>query len=456
MGTDRKVAENQRDPVSRETIVALDKRFVWHPYTAMDRYIAETDPLVIARAEGSRMFDVEGRSYIDANASWWVALLGHRHPRLMRVLREQSERMCHVAMAGIAHEPGARLGEELCAAAPAGLEHVFYSDDGSTAVEVALKLAVQFWHNAGASGRTRFVALDGAFHGDTLGATGLGGVEVFRRPFGGVVLDCVHAPLPGQTPDDERYAQAFAAIRTLIEKEAHTLAAVVLEPVVQGAAGMRCYAPEYLRAVRELCDRHDVLLIVDEVFTGYGRTGTMWACEHAGIAPDILCTAKGFCGGVLPMAATLTTARVFDGFRGAADRAFYYGHTFCGHPLGAAIAREVLAIYRDEEVVAGVAERHARIEATFRALGELEGVKAWRSIGMIGALDLASDGGYLGGGGWRIYDEALKRGAYLRPLGDTVYVAPPLNIPLAELDELLGIVRDAVVAGIGSGANAGS
>jgi len=152
----------------------------------------------------------------------------------------------------------------------------------------------------------------------------------------------------------------------------------------------------------------------------------------------------------------LTTARVFDGFRGAADRAFYYGHTFCGHPLGAAIAREVLAIYRDEEVVAGVAERHARIEATFRALGELEGVKAWRSIGMIGALDLASDGGYLGGGGWRIYDEALKRGAYLRPLGDTVYVAPPLNIPLAELDELLGIVRDAVVAGIGSGANAGS
>jgi adenosylmethionine-8-amino-7-oxononanoate aminotransferase len=228
-------------------------------------------------------------------------------------------------------------------------------------------------------------------------------------------------------------------MRTIIERESQRMAAVVIEPLVQGAAGMRIYPAEYLRQLRALCDRHDVLLIADEVFTGYGRTGTMWACEQAGIAPDMLCLAKGLSGGILPMAATLVSERVFAAFLGDAERTFYYGHSYCGHPLGAAVAREVLAIYRDEDIVARTAPKARRIAQAFAALGG-------RSLGMVGALDLEGARGYLGERGWRVYREGLRRGAYLRPLGDTVYVAPPLNIADAELDELLAIVADSVAA----------
>lgn len=415
---------------------------MWHPYTPMQAYIDETDPLVIERAEGSRIYDVDGRAYLDGNSSWWVAPLGHRHPRLLEALRAQSERMCHVALAGIAHEPAARLADELCRVAPEGLERVFFSDDGSTSVEVAIKLALQLWQNEGRPRRKRFVALDGAFHGETLGATALGGVEVFRRAFAGVVLECVHVPPPGS--DEDGHARAFEVIARILRDGSDEIAAVVVEPVLQGAAGMRSYAPLYLAELRALCDRHEVLLVADEVFTGYGRTGTMWGCDHAGISPDILCVAKGFTGGMLPMAATLTTERVFLAFLGEPSRAFWYGHSYSGHPLGAAIAREVLAIYRDERIVERTAPKAERVHATFRRLGQIEGVARWRALGMTGALDLEGDGGYLGRGGWRVYEQARRRGAYLRPLGDVVYVAPPLNIADGDLDELLGIVEASV------------
>ncbi len=433
---------------NRESLVALDKRYVWHPYTEMQRYIDEVEPLVVARAEGARFFDVNGKSYIDANSSWWVSLLGHRHPRLVQAMRQQSEQLCHVALAGITHEPAARLAEELCRVAPAGLDHVFYSDDGSTSVEVAIKLALQFWHNQGRSERKRFVALDGAFHGDTIGATGLGGVEVFRRPFAGVVLECVHVPSPGDTEldEDEPYRVAFEAMAQLLREQAATIAAVIVEPLLQGAAGMRIYDPRYLSELRSLCDELDVLLIVDEVFTGYGRTGTMWACDQASMAPDILCMAKGFSGGMFPMAATLATTRIFDAFLGDPKRAFYYGHTYCGNPLGAAVAREVLAVYRDEEIIEHAQPKAVKLADCFRKLSKLGGVKRWRGLGMAAAIDLDTDGGYLGRGGWRIYDEALARGAYLRPLGDTVYAAPPLNIPDSDLDELIQIIDASVRA----------
>lgn len=428
----------------RREIIELDKKRVWHPYTEMGAYVEKAAPLVIARAEGARIFDMDGRSYIDGNASWWVALLGHRHPRLMRVLREQSESLCHVALAGITHEPAARLADELAAAAPAGLEHVFFSDDGSTAVEVALKQALQLWHNEGRPQKHRFVALEGAFHGDTLGVTGLGGVEVFRSPFAAATPPAIHLPLPPATSDDPAYALAVDAMERIVAEHADTLAAVVVEPVLQGAAGMRVYAPEFLTALRRACDAHEVLLVFDEVFTGYGRTGPMWASEHAGVSPDILCTAKGFSGGVLPMAATLSTRRVFDAFVGARDRAFYYGHTYCGHPLGAALAREVLAIYRDEAVLAAAEPKAARIRAAFAAMSGLPHVARSRSLGMMGAVDLAGGDGYLGERGWEIYDRALSRGVYLRPLGNTVYITPPLNIPDDDLEELLSVVSECI------------
>jgi adenosylmethionine-8-amino-7-oxononanoate aminotransferase len=431
----------------RAEIVRLDKSHVWHPYTPMQRYIDEVDPLVIERAAGSRLFDVDGRSYLDANSSWWVASLGHAHPRLVAALAEQAARLPHVSLAGVTHEGAARLAEELVAIAPSGLTKVFYSDDGSTAIEVALKLALQFWQNRGQPKRRRFVALDGAFHGETIGAASLGGVEVFRRPFAGVLLECVHVPPPSEGAA-ESYARAFAALTRVVTEGAREIAAVVLEPILQGTGGMRSYDPEYLRRARAICDEHEVLLIVDEVFTGYGRTGPMWASNLADVVPDLLCLAKGFSGGMFPMAATLATRAIFDGFLGDPERAFYYGHSYCGNPLGAAVAREVLAIYRDERILDHAKIKGQRIAAAFHALAEIPGVTRPRSIGMTGAVDLTGAADYLGRAGWRVYEEARKRGAYLRPLGDVVYIAPPLNIPDADLDELLTIVRESVIAAL--------
>jgi adenosylmethionine-8-amino-7-oxononanoate aminotransferase len=425
----------------RDRIVERDKQLVWHPYTPMRQYREETDPLVIERAEGARLYDVDGRSYLDANSSWWVAGLGHNHPRLVAALKRQADLNCHSALAGMTHEPAVELAEALVRVAPAGLTHVFFSDDGSTAVEVAMKLALQYWAQNGRPERRRFVALDGAFHGETLGVTALGGVEIFRRPFAGVLLECLHVPPPG---DGEAFARAFDALARVVREGADTLAAVVLEPVVQGAAGMRIYDPGYLRAARELCDAHDVFLVCDEVFTGYGRTGRMWASDHAGVAPDLLCTAKGFSGGMLPMAATLATERIFEGFLGDPERAFYYGHSFCGNPLGAAVAREVLQVFEDEKVLEHVQRKAKRIAGAFEEMRSLPGVARARSLGMIGALDLDGSEGYLAGAGWRVYAEARRRGAYLRPLGNVVYVTPPLTIADEELEELLGIVRESV------------
>jgi adenosylmethionine---8-amino-7-oxononanoate aminotransferase len=445
----------------REVILSHDRAHVWHPYTQMQEYLEQGAPLVLERALGSRLFDVDGRSYLDANASWWASTLGHQHPRLVKALCDQAAKMCHVALAGIAHEPSAALATELCEIAPAGLSRVFYSDDGSTAVEVALKLALQYWGQNGRPARTRFLALDGAYHGDTMAASLVSGIELFRRPFGGVLIDCLRVP-----PGADGYAAAFEVLGRLLTQHADELAAVIVEPIAQGAAGMRFYDPEFLRALRELTRQHDVFLICDEVFTGYGRTGPFWASQHAAVEPDLLCTAKGFTGGMLPMSATLVSERIFSGFLGDAARTFFYGHTFCGNPLGAALAREVLRVFKDEDVLAVAAAKAARIAHAFAGFRALPGVTETRSLGMIAALDLegsksAAEGGaarrasgahahqkdsYLETRGRRVCAEALKRGAYMRPLGNTIYITPSLNIPDRDLDELLGIVEESVRA----------
>ncbi len=428
---------------SSDRIVELDKRYVWHPYTEMSAYRKSVDPLVIVEASGSRLIGADGCSYIDANASWWTSVVGHNHPRLVEALRRQSEVLCHTALGGITHAPASELAEALCAVAPDGLSHVFYSDNGATSIEVAMKLSLQYWAQNGRPERTRFVALEEGYHGDTIGTTALGGVEVFRRPFSRVLLECLYVP-PAR--DTAQLPRCLEALEAAIARNADTIAGVVFESIVQGAAGMRIYDPAMLRAARELCDRHDVFLICDEVFTGYGRTGPMWACEHAGIAPDLLCTSKAFTGGLLPMAATLATDRIFDGFLGDAERAFYYGHTFCGNPLGAAVAREVLEVFEDEHVLDRSKPKAEQIARAFEAMRELPGVSQTRSIGMIGALDLEGEGGYLAQLGWRVYSEAQRRGVYLRPIGNVVYVAPSLNIPDDDLTELLAVVRESVAS----------
>jgi adenosylmethionine-8-amino-7-oxononanoate aminotransferase len=427
-----------RRDTPRETVVRLDRAHVWHPYTPMDEW-ERADPIVVARARGAWLEDADGRRYLDGNASWWVAALGHGHPRLLRVLHEQASTLAHCSLAGVAHEPAALLAVELLETAPRGLTRVFYVDDGSTAVDAAVKMCAQAWRQLGAPAKTRFVALDGAFHGDTVGATSLGGVEVFRRPFAGVTFECVHAPFPAPAA----YDRAFEAIARLLRDAAASIAAVFVEPVVQGAAGMRMYDAAFLRELRALCDAHDVFLVADEVFTGYGRTGPMWACEHAGVAPDIMCIGKAF-SAIVPMGAVLASERVFSAFRGERDRAFLHGHTFCGNPLGAALAREVLAIYREERVLERAARHSPAIARAFERIARIPGVARVRSIGMIGAADLGEETSYLAGIGWRVYDEARTRGAYLRPLGNTVYVCPPLTIEDGELEQLLGILEASV------------
>lgn len=426
----------------RDRVLGADKRYLWHPYTAMDRYINETEPLVVARAEGSRLYDMDGRSYIDGNASWWTALLGHNHPRLTQALRDQTTQLCHTSLAGVTHEAAALFAEDLVRVAPQGLTKVFLTDNGSTAVEAAIKMCVQYWAQNGAPERTRFISLKGSFHGETLGVSALGGVSEFRAPFEPLLFACAHLASPA-----EGLEEALVELERELEAHAARTAAIVIEPLVQGANGMRIYEPAYLVRARELADAYGVLLVFDEVFTGYGRTGRMWAADHGPVCPDVSCCAKGLSGGLLPFAATLTTQRIFEGFLGGDSRAFFYGHTFAGNPLGARVAREVLAIYREEDILENAVRKARRLHEGFAKLAELEYVANVRTLGMIGALDLVGGSGYLERSGWRVYDEALKRGAYLRPLGQVVYVTPPLNVSDADLDELLEIVRASVVAG---------
>jgi adenosylmethionine-8-amino-7-oxononanoate aminotransferase len=435
-------------PLSREAIVALDKRHVWHPYTPMQRYVETTNPFVITGARGAHLFDADGRRYLDGNASWWVSVLGYGHPRLVRALQEQAASLCHVALAGVTHEPAARLAEALVGRAPAGLSRVFFGDDGSTALEAAIKMALGYHRNRGNPSKTRFVALDDAFHGETLGVTALGGVNVFRQAYVGVLMDVIHTPVPSRDP--EGVARALAALEALFAEHHATIAGLVVEPIVQGASGMRIYPADYLAGARALCDRFDVLLVADEVFTGYGRTGPFWAVEHARITPDLLCSAKGLSGGMLPMAATLTTDAVYEAFLGPPENALWYGHSFTGNPLGARVALEVLDVYRDEGVLEGVPERAERIAAAFERMGRIPGAANPRAIGCLGAIDLAGEGaGYLGEAGWRAHARARELGAFLRPLGDVVYVTPALNIALDELDELLAIVEASVAYALG-------
>ena len=441
----------------REDVVTNDKRYVWHPYTEMGHYRAHTDPLVIDRAEGVYLYDQEGRRWIDGNSSWWTVGLGHGHPRLVAALEKQLRKMPHVALAGTTHEPFAMLAKELVESTPAFLEHVFYTDNGSTAVEAAVKMALQYWQQNGSPAKTRLLALDGAFHGDTIGMTSLGGVEVFRKPFASVLFDCFHAPV-----DSHGFERAFAEMEAHIRREHASIAAVVVEPLLQGAAGMRMYSASVLRSLVETCKAHDVFVIFDEVFTGYGRTGKMWATDHlkAGdsanevISPDFLCIGKTFAS-YLPMAAVLTTERVFSGFLGDRTRAFFYGHTFAGNPLGAALAREVLRIYRDEQILEGLGPKMSLLHSTAEELRARYGIQT-RQLGMVLAADLASSGlgssmadaqdatGYLGDLGWKFYERAVKEGAYLRPLGNTVYMAPPLVISMEELGELTQIFTRAI------------
>lgn len=424
---------------SRARILEADKRHVFRPFTPVEDHASE-DSLVVVSGEGPYLVDADGSRYFDASGAWWCNHLGFQHPRIVAALRDQAAHLCHAALAGATHESAALLAEELVKVAPAGLDRVFYTDNGSTAVEVAAKLAFQYWQQNGRPERRIFLTLSGGYHGDTVGAMSLGGVESFHRVFSPLMFEVRRAP-------DVMELGSFEAVigwmLDVLAKEGDRIAGVVIEPMVQAAAGMRFYDAGLLRALREATHRSDTFLILDEVFTGFGRTGPMWAADHAGISPDLLCTAKGLSAGALPFGAVLVSERVYHGFGGGPGRAFLHGHTFCGNPLGARVALEVLATYRDESVLARGAENAAHLRAAMARFERIDGVRNPRAFGSIAAFEVGPSG-YFGRLGWAVEREARKHGVALRPLGNTVYVVPPLITSTPDLDFLLAGVEAAV------------
>jgi len=409
-------------------LAARDAQALWHPYT---QHGLEPAPLAIARAEGAWLHLADGTRRLDAISSWWATLHGHAHPRIVRAIAEQAAQLDHVLFAGCTHEPAVALAEELLALTPrpsgaAPLTRVFYSDDGSTAVEVALKAAIGAWARRGETARTTFIALEGAYHGDTFGAMAAGDPRPFFREFGPFLFHVVRVP-----PQSEALEAAMRGLEGRV-------AGVILEPLVQGAAGMKMHGADFLRAARRLCDRHGTFLIADEVMT-FCRTGSVFACEQAGVAPDLLCLAKALTGGTLPLAATLATERIFHDFSSAdRGRAFFHGHTFTANPIACAAARASLALVREENTPARLAAIGARIEAGLGALRLHPRLKEIRRCGGIVAVELAApDSGYMAGLG----DELRQRcralpDVLLRPLGNVLYALPPSCVTEAEADRI--------------------
>ena len=415
-------------------LAALDKRVLWHPFTQM----AEWSPLVIAAGDGNFLIDTDGRRYLDGVSSLWCNVHGHRHPRLDRALQDQAAKLAHSTFLGLSHEPGIRLAGDLLDVSPRSLSRVFYSDSGSSAVESALKQSFQYWALRGRPTKQRFLRMTDAYHGDTLGAVGVGGIDLFHRIFGPLLVQSIPIPSPAGT--DGR--ASLARIEEELERRAYEIAAFIFEPLIQGAAGMLVHPPGFLAKVAELCRRHNVHLILDEVATGFGRTGRMFACEHESVEPDFMCLAKGISGGYLPLAATLTTEDVFSAFLGARAemKHFFHGHTYTANPLACAVGVESLRLLRDE-TLANAQARIPEVAAALARIAALPAVKEVRSVGLMVGIELHSKPDrFLG---VEVCDRARNHGVMLRPLGDVVVWMPPLSI---RADELTLLERATTIA----------
>ena len=407
-----------RDVWNTESLVASDKAHCWHPFTQMKDWCADGhEPLVLVEGTGSVLRDSRGREYLDGNSSIWTNIHGHGHPAITAAIRDQLDKVAHVSFLGSTNEPASRLAARLASHFPSGaLPRVFFSDDGSTAVESAMKMAVQYWQLSGSPGRSHFVAFDQAYHGDTAGAASLGGIGAFHDRFAGHQFPVHRISDPDQ-------------IDQLPGKE---IAAVIIEPLIQGAAGMRIWPQGLLRRLRAKCDETGTLLILDEVLTGFGRTGTMFACEQEGVIPDFLCLAKGLTGGYLPLAATLTTDRIYSAFLGGFEeqKTFYYGHSYTGNALGCAAALASLDIFRDEHVLENLQPNIALLTGLLAGLKSRACVYEIRQCGFIAGIEVRSRNGepfpWQARTGGRICEAARKHGLLTRPVLDTIVLMPPL------------------------------
>jgi adenosylmethionine-8-amino-7-oxononanoate aminotransferase len=442
------------------SLAARDLAVLWHPCTQMKDH--ETLPMIpIRRGEGIWLEDFDGNRYLDAISSWWVNLFGHANPRINAAIRDQAERLEHVILAGFTHEPAVRLAERLVALTPQGLDRVFYADNGSSAVEVALKMSYHAWRNSGRPEKTRFVTLANSYHGETLGALAVGDVALYKETYRPLLMEVITAPSPDcfhREPgeDWEGYSRRrFAEMERILAEQAEQICAVIVEPLVQCAGSMRMYHPVYLRLLREACDRYGVHLIADEIAVGFGRTGTLFACEQAGISPDFLCLSKGLTGGYLPLSAVLTHARIFDAFYDDYQRltAFLHSHSYTGNPLACRAALATLDIFESDAVIAANRGLAAVMADAAAPLAEHPHVAEVRQTGMILAIELVRDKAAREPYPWQerrglaVYRAALKRGALLRPLGNVIYFMPPYVITPEELLWLARVAGECIDLG---------
>ncbi len=445
-----------QDAPAREELERWDREVVWHAFTQM----AEYEPFIIDRAEGCLLFDLDGNSYLDAVSSLWCNLHGHRHPRLDAAIRGQLEHVAHTTLLGGSNPTTIELAARLIEVTPPGLQHVFFSDDGATALEVALKMAFQYWQQRRdpRPAKTKFVALSDAYHGDTIGSVSLGGVARFHQMFDPLLFETLRVPAPNmyRRPSEISGAEALVyylgEVEKLLEAQHEQIAALVVEPLVQCAAGMLVHPAGYLRELRRLTRQYDVLLIADEVAVGFGRTGTLFACEQEEVSPDLLCLAKGLTAGYLPMAATITTTEIWKAFLGEyrESKTFYHGHTYGGNPLGAAVALASLEVFREERVLERLPPKIERLAEHLQTIARLPHVGDVRQRGLIAGIELVQHCATAEPYPWEdkrgaaVCQYARSHGVFLRPLGNVIVVMPPLAIELDQLDRIAEVVTEGI------------
>ncbi len=465
--------------MKKEELARLDREGIWHPFTQMADYQHE-EPVIIERGEGATLIDINGKRYLDGVSSLWVNVHGHCHPKLDEALKNQTDKIAHSTLLGISNVPAIEFAEQLLRVTPANLQHVFYSDSGSTAVEIALKIAFQYQQQIGKKEKTKFISFSNAYHGDTIGAVGVGGIDLFHSIYHPLLFDSFRAPHPypyrcsschpelsdchpersegsprvrsfvANVPQDDRPNDSMAEqckrhclnqFERLLQEHHGEIAACILEPLVQGAAGIVTAPTGFLKGVRILCDRYDVLLILDEVATGFGRTGTLFACEQEGVEPDILCLAKGITGGYLPLAATLTTHKIYEAFLGKYEelKTFFHGHTYTGNPLACAVAIANLKIFEEEKTMERVQLRIGQLRELLQRFEDLPVVGEVRQCGMMAGIELIEQNV-----SHPIVLKARERGLILRPLGPVIVLMPPLCVSEAELSDICTIAYEAI------------
>ncbi|KNB71820.1 adenosylmethionine--8-amino-7-oxononanoate transaminase [Brevibacillus reuszeri] len=439
---------------NHDELAAKNKQFLWHPFTQMKDYLAE-DPLIIARGEGVKLYDVNGRAYYDGFSSVWLNVHGHNVPQLNEAITRQLGQVAHSTLLGMANVPSILLAEQLVRIAPTGLTKVFYSDNGATAVEIALKMAFQYWQNRGIAGKHSFITMNNAYHGDTIGATSVGAIPLYHQVYKPLLFSPHIIPYPYPYRDGGEKAaveNTLERLEKLLDQHSHEIAAMIVEPVVQGAGGMIIMPDGCLKKIAEMLQAYDVLLIADEVATGFGRTGKMFACEHDEVVPDIMAVAKGITGGYLPVAATLVKEKIYDAFYADYEeqKTFFHGHSFTGNPLGCAVALANLRLMEERGLVADVAEKAEALEGLLAPLAEQPHVGEIRSKGLMAGIELVRDKQTKESYAWndrigvRVCQLAREKGLLTRPLGNVIVLIPPLASTIEELGEMVQILSESI------------